>query len=196
MGKSNSYGLGGSQNRFPDSSRFSESCKKSNGSASRTPPHPPFSRPVRIITPLLSLAIVLTAAVWLTTRLAHELVASFQVNTPGLLATHPGSASSSAAIQSPDSFGPAPAETIPESLLHSRLWRAVQADLDEPITPRTVGQRALPLLGIEGSCVVWHTQIGPAGMPLRMASPASDAGDERGTPLGFNPLIAMQTVGD
>jgi hypothetical protein len=146
---------------------------------------------------LLCLAIILTAAAWVGTRLTHGLIASFQINAPRLLAAHPGSALSSSATQSPDLPGPAPAaEAIPESLLHSRLWRAVQSDLDEPITPRTVGQRALPLLGIEGSCVVWHTQIGPAGMPLRMASSASNAGDERGTPLGFNPLVAMQTVGD
>lgn len=196
MGKSNSHGLRVNQNRFPDSSRLSENCKNSDGSTSQTPPSPPFSRPLQIIAPLLSLAVVLAAAAWLTTRLAHGLIASFQVNSPSLLATHHSSTSTSAVIQSPDSSGSAPGETIPESLQHSRLWRAVQSDLDEPITPRTVSQRVLPLLGIEGSCVVWHTQIGPAGMPLRTASPASNVGDERGTPLSLNPLIAMQTVGD
>jgi hypothetical protein len=189
MGKSNSFGS------VAGRSRFSELHGSQGNHLIPSRPAAPDSWVVRFFAPLVALVIVLTGAGWLSTRLAHGLVASFHAPVPHLLAARPVSAPSAIVIVSPGSARSASDEAIPESLLRSRLWRAVQSDLDEPITPATVNQKTLPIYGIEGSCVTWHTQIGVAGMVVELAGPAS-AG-ERGVPLSLalDPLLAMQSFG-
>jgi len=96
----------------------------------------------------------------------------------------PGAAASPVAVQPPTSLRMQSVPAAPAaSLRNSRLWQAVQADLNgEGISPRAE-RVVLPLVGNQGACVMWHQEIGPLGMIIQVAG-SPDAGvGERGVPL-------------
>ena len=123
---------------------------------------------------------------------------AFQPSTTALLPVRPNVATGLAAIVAPASVCIAAEPFVPENLRHNFLWRAIQADLDNAVEtrPNLMFERLLRSQSRgRSACIVWHNEIGPAGMTLRLAGAAEDDGSERGTPLdSADPLLAMQVL--